>query len=301
MVKLVASLTTIPSRLNSNTMIRVIESIRLQTKSPEKIYLTIPEYCKKINKPYPPLSPYLQQYCTVVNCKEDYGPICKIVGGLMMETEPDTMIITCDDDVVLPLNMFDELSKNAEQYPEAAVASTGMRIGEFPFYLSVKRNSPNRWYQWWTLNVNKNIPTDVDILCGYSSVLYRRGFFPGNYNKMLECALKYRDLFLNDDILISGWIGANNVKKYVFDLPILVDNVSGPDALSSDMVKFTMSAMNAIEKCELLGMYKDKIQLKPEDKLRTITALPVIVIAIILLWLFARIDPVFVCTFSTST
>jgi len=92
--------------------------------------------------------------------------------------------------------------------PNSALGSSGILLKyEFPFY------SPRNW----------NRVTGVDIMetgrsvdafptvCGFSTVLYIRGFFPAR-EKLYEEFLKYP---LMDDIMISPFLSKNNIDRYV--------------------------------------------------------------------------------------
>ena len=97
-MRIVVSLTTLPKRLTEEVIIQTLESINNQTITPDAIYLGLPKKNKRLNVQYPNIPKIVKQLCTTVLLDEDYGPVTKILAGLKMESDPNTIIITIDDD-----------------------------------------------------------------------------------------------------------------------------------------------------------------------------------------------------------
>src|SRR5690606_13603827 len=102
MTRVVASYTTLPSRYS--VLKQSILSLKNQTVKLDEIYLTIPKIAKRLNKEYPPVPEDIKNLCKVITVDQDYGPITKIYGGLVSESNPNTIIISCDDDVLFKSN-----------------------------------------------------------------------------------------------------------------------------------------------------------------------------------------------------
>jgi len=67
--------------------------------------VTIPKISARLNIEYPPIPDDITKLCKIVHIDVDYGPITKIYGALISETDPNTIIISCDDDVHFELIM----------------------------------------------------------------------------------------------------------------------------------------------------------------------------------------------------
>src|SRR5579862_1496481 len=107
MMRVVASYTTLPSRYD--VLQKSILSLKRQTHKLDAIYLTLPKKATRLNKEYPPISTELSSLCTVISSDIDYGPLTKIYGALVSENDPNTVIISCDDDVDFPDNFVETL------------------------------------------------------------------------------------------------------------------------------------------------------------------------------------------------
>src|SRR5579872_2768081 len=219
--RLVVSLTTIPSRLISSGLLEVLKSLHSQTKKPDAIYLGLPFTSIKLGKPYPPPPSEVRRYCKIVKVRTDYGPITKIMGAILYENNPDTIIITCDDDTIYPPTLLQDLYEKCVKYPKAAICSSGMIIGQFPGYFSLVYNQTGtnnlNPFLYWQLPLSNN-PTPVDIVFGFSGVAYRREFFPTEISevekKLLNKVFENPDIFKNDDVLLSCYLNSQQIPRY---------------------------------------------------------------------------------------
>ena len=250
--RVVFSLTTIPSRINN--IYGTIKSLSNQTIKADCIYLTLPKKCKRLNTKYGKIPDKIKKYCKIVNVDVDYGPVTKLVGALLEEKDPETIIITVDDDIIYPKTLLEELLNWNKEFPNYALSSSGLSLGNYPFKYSIVFNQQKNNY-WFTMKHNKN----VDILYGYPGALYKRKFFPlkHNLNKFLKYPLQNKDLFLNDDVYISFWLNKNNIKRRVVKVSD-VKNESGNDALSTNVFKFFNSLNRAVNFCKNKGWFKTK-------------------------------------------
>ncbi len=202
----VVSLTTIPSRITN--IFPCVNSILMQTRPPDRIYLNIPRVSKRENKGYK--IPYLlrkDKRIILTNCKEDPGPILKLVQTLKEETHPDTLIITVDDDTVYPRHLIKTLLRFHHKFPKAALGFRGWRLpvsGKFLERTVLYANSIKKPYK-------------VDVLSGVSGVLYIRKQFKDDFfspQGLPDAA------FFVDDICISGYLKKNEIEKYLIPYPM---------------------------------------------------------------------------------
>lgn len=212
-MKIVASITTIPSRINF--IKPTLDSILNQSIPINDIYLNIPYSSKKENINYIiPLD--IDKNAHVVRC-QDYGPITKLFGALVSESDPDTIIITFDDDTVYPESLVEKLLAKHKRKNNVAIGSSGIKIGGFPFYFSITNNEYSKNSHWYNFDGNGE---KVDILLGSSAVMYKRGFFPDREN--IADILKYQEdpiLSKNDSVVISAFLAKQNIDRWVYKMP----------------------------------------------------------------------------------
>jgi hypothetical protein len=256
-IRVVATYTTIPSRYD--VLKRSILTLKEQTHKLDAIYLTLPFKAKRLNKEYPPLPEDLAALCTVVRTEIDYGPLTKIYGALISEKDPGTVIISCDDDVFFEPNHVESLLAHHETHPQSAICGTGALIGRGLFFISIV--STVRPFHGWSgftgFEVDKR-GHRVDLIFGVAGVLYTRGMFPSNETlreELLRHSLEDDDIFLNDDVLISGYLSKKGIERRVFfDIPT-IHHDNGSDALSSDIFKMIWRLNTAINKVRALGFF----------------------------------------------
>jgi len=284
--RVVATYTTIPSRYD--VLKRSIESMREQTHKLDAIYLTIPKRAARLNKEYPPIPEDLAALCTVIQIDTDYGPLTKIYGALISETDPNTVIISCDDDVFFVPNHVEIMLKYHKNYPKSAICGTGALIGRGLLFISIVSTvSPfHKWSAFTGFNVNKN-GRCVDLIFGVAGVLYTRGMFPPNdllYEEIFQYSLRDDSIFHNDDVLISGYLSKNGIERRLFlDIPT-IHHDSGNDALSSDIFKMIGRLNLSIQKVKEFGFFPtmENVPLDETPAWRVIVSVILLIIIIIL-------------------
>lgn len=254
-MRIVATCTTLPDRYDS--LYKTLLTLHNQTIQFDEIYVTLPTIAKRLNKPYPELPDYIKKLCTVVKINTDYGPVCKIIGALMKEKEKETIIITIDDDCIYEHDLVEKLIHCSKLYPNAAITGTGVLIGcgvnSFSIHSTIKEVIPYNGILGFQIPSNGRA---VDIVQGFSGVLYKRNFFPSK--SKLNLLLKYTediDIFKSDDILLSGYLSMHNIKRYTFNNMSSCTQHRTDDALSCDILKMVQTFNKALYKCRDLGMF----------------------------------------------
>lgn len=217
-MRLVVTMTTLPGR--EDLIVETVKSIRNQTVKPETIYLTLPKISRRLKIPYGPIPDAIKEDCTIVEPDVDYGPITKIYGGLAMESDPETVIISCDDDVIYPPTTFEHLLNKSRDRPDAAICGSGILVAFGIYFNSSYTNYDNTQH---LLGLSGFIPPPhgrkVDIICGISGVLYKRRFFPSLQEcipQLFEVAIADHDILCNDDVLISGFLQKRGITRLAF-------------------------------------------------------------------------------------
>lgn len=264
-VRVVASLTTMPDRYHK--IVKTLRSLNNQTYQLDAIYLALPERSKRLDIPYPTVTDEIAQLCTVVRCP-DYGPITKILGGLLQESDPNTIIITFDDDMIYPPTLVSTLIQYHKQYPESALGSSGMLLRYNCPMCAITPNEDNFLYRIPKFSVPSQ-GRKVDSIYGYPGALYLRKFFPPNDLSELEKDFLYYaliddDMFINDDITISGYLSLHNIDRRIFPNIPTVSFVLSDDTgtrtrtdneISYNLDKFFQRMNSAIIKSKSLGMF----------------------------------------------
>lgn len=285
-IRIVASYTTLPSRYD--VLKRSILTLKAQTHKLDAIYLSLPLRASRLNKEYPPLPDDLAQLCTVVRTDIDYGPLTKIYGALIKEKDPNTVIITCDDDVFFAPNHIEILLQHHRTNPKSAICGTGALIGRgLPFISIVSTVSPfDKWSGFTGFDLDKR-GKRVDLIFGVAGVLYTRGMFPSNellQEELLRHSLEDQTIFHNDDVLISGYLSKQGIERRIFfDIPT-IHHDNGADALSSDIFKMIGRLHKSIQKVKELGFFPtmEEVNLDETPVGRSVVALIFLIIIIVL-------------------
>jgi hypothetical protein len=100
MVRIVTTMTVIPSR--EVTVVRAITSIKNGTIKPDAMYVNIPrEYVRFENPLAPWLVPVLEAIgVTILGLEHDRCCLNKILPILAIEKDPETLVVTIDDDII---------------------------------------------------------------------------------------------------------------------------------------------------------------------------------------------------------
>lgn len=228
-MRTVVSLSTIPSRVEY--LNQIVQCLKKQTYEVDRIYINLPKWSHRENIAYPDVEDTLTQdpQVCVVHC-EDHGPITKLYPILTHETDPETLIITVDDDIEYIPERVALLVKWAQLYPNVAIGGSGFILGKW-------------WNFFGTIRMPKEI-TAVDVIEGYSGCAYRRKFFDED---LIDYTGAPKEAFYHDDVWISGYLAKRNIGRVVHPLhenALKVGN-SGygkeerlPGALSESLINF---------------------------------------------------------------
>jgi hypothetical protein len=199
---IILSLSTIPNRLNNATIENKIGPVikRLTTLSyPDyEIHLNIPYVNIKSGEEYN-IPEWLNNYSDKLKIfrTEDYGSITKLIPTLKRITDPEQIIITLDDDLEYMDGFIEYYLK--QPYENCALGFAG--IGGFED-------------GHWICTVEKD--TRVKIIEGYKTAFYKRKFFDNDFYEFAKYSW-------NDDMVISSYLGKNNIKKYVLKYDLETD------------------------------------------------------------------------------
>lgn len=199
--RIIISLTTIPSRIHH--IFPTLNSLLLQNRSADKIYLNIPEESIREKRPYSiPTSIAKNPRITINRNKTDHGPVTKLLPTLELEKDPETIIITVDDDIIYPRDMVETLIKYHDRLPEASI---GFRSWNIP-----PSGRGHKTRIRYAGQIEK--PVTVDILEGMSGVLYLRKQFADDFFAAEDLP---KEGFYVDDVRISGYLEKHGIPRYL--------------------------------------------------------------------------------------
>jgi hypothetical protein len=201
--RVIASLTTLPDRiLNLEPTLR---SLLNQTRPPDEIVLSIPEYSVRQKQPYS-IPRYLSEFPTVriLRCKTDWGPATKFIPVVQEELAAgrgDTLVMVLDDDRVYPRDALETYLHYHGQFPNAALCFRGGPMPKNFYWFLPKLFLGSRLRE----------PKRVAVITGCGSYLIQPRFLDSalwNYSGAPASA------FYMDDIWISGNLDRRGVEKY---------------------------------------------------------------------------------------
>jgi len=244
MSKVIVGLTSIPPRFESLHV--TLDSLHNQTPKPDKIYLYIADYYERFKQKVTleSLPKFLFDYDLLeIKTGKDYGPISKLFVSLQNETDDDSIIVTCDDDLIYDNGWLDALICNSNRLPDKAVGYRGRVLGRTLTYQRTKCISTNR------------LPNDtaVDIVTAVRGWAYKRKFFHADYILEWEkTRKKHPYIFFNDDIWISGTLEQVNIEKILFaNTPVRSHNLK----LESSLIKSEGQSTKTNKQIDLFKKY----------------------------------------------
>jgi len=226
MNKVIVSFTTLPSRFQF--IEPMVECIVNQSYQDFEFHLNIPKYSDLEHTDYVVPSwaskyPKLQ----IHTADRDWGSHTKLIPTLKRENDPNTIIITVDDDYVYHQDTIKtHMEIRATKHPNAAICFAGRGLFEArgcdagsvdrPLLTARIHMHLERARRLGTASSPSVTSVEKDhqvrIIEGYKSASYIRHFLDPVY---YSCAR----LHWCDDTTISCMLGKNNIKKYVCAWP----------------------------------------------------------------------------------
>ena len=218
MPRTVLTLTTSPQRMHH--LPKVLDSIFNQLTSPDAVYLNLPKrYRNRDTYIIPDWLSDVQQL-TLQQQGDDLGPVMKILPVLEVETDPDTLLITIDDDVRYPPDTILALQTAAQANPKSAFGSRGFNFTNIGQHLEPVRGEY----------------APCHVLQGYGACAYRRH----NFNTKIlrnSLAAQPQSFRFSDDVILSNHIASRGVARYTIELAGRLEHMPWGDE-DSQSLKF---------------------------------------------------------------
>lgn len=211
--RIIATLTTTPVGISQ--LEPTLKSLLDQSVQLDDIYLFVPQRFKNSDTEPPYTLPdFLEglSAVTVVRVPTDHGPITKLFPALQQEQDPDCRIIFLDDDMVYQPRLFETLVAASQEYPDNAVAMSGIVLDNGSENFNCKYLS--------------RVDQDIDVVEGYNGVLVRKRFFGPDsleINKLVDFGGPSglpREAFFVDDTNISGFLHRKGVTRTMLRTPV---------------------------------------------------------------------------------
>ncbi|EKX37844.1 hypothetical protein GUITHDRAFT_115984 [Guillardia theta CCMP2712] len=231
-VRLVVSVSSLLGRVDF--LRRSLTSMKKQSLRPDRIMVNIPLYTRfgnitsqDIEALVHALTPttgslemvpgsshdYKNQLFYLHFLNRDFGPATKLLGALQVEKDPETMIITLDDDCEYPQQVVASLAYHmpsegclsglCQELP-ALMPIHGMVTLGFPHGILATAG----WY-----SQDRIIPC-YGWLMGYTGIAYRVRYFGDDifeYLKRLPSGC-----FFHDDVWLSGYLYKKGIQRYYY-------------------------------------------------------------------------------------
>ncbi|KAG1693303.1 hypothetical protein DVH05_023767 [Phytophthora capsici] len=136
----------------------------------------------------------------------DFGPASKVLGTLLVEQDPDTIIVYGDDDRMYPPQLCERALHYTHKYPNDAIAVVGGWI-----------SAEDKLYCGRSLELGVN---SVSFVGGAGGVVVKRKFYGMEEKTMsaFEIANLSKNCFLGDDYYLSHILSRNGVvRRLVLD------------------------------------------------------------------------------------
>lgn len=233
-MKIIASLTTIPSRID--LFLPTLQSIVNQTIPIDSIEINIPYIFKRTGEAYniPEWLLNLEQDSKNTKCEirifrtEDYGAITKVAPTLIRhKDDKDTYVWSLDDDYMYPENMLAVLYR--EFIPKNNyVLSHSCGCWQY--------NSSSRQCAGYTSMRTEGF---ADFMEGFATVLYPTNIIKADFENYVNITSETLDCRNSDDIILSNYINMKNIKIYNCSFPYspskqLFLNLTLPHSQSND-------------------------------------------------------------------
>lgn len=203
--KVIVSVTTIPSRWD--LLKKAVDSLVAQRFKPDHIYVVVPRTSKREGTPYN-VPVWLKGHprVEILDIETDFGPASKLLGPLSLNLDPDTIIVTFDDDSEYEEHVLEKLVDRAIRYPGAAIGFSGINVERL-----IKTGEYELVYEQFGRRPQD--PTPANVIEGYCGVAYRAGFFDAGVVGTLGYP---EDVFFVDDFWFSGYLAKKGIPKLVF-------------------------------------------------------------------------------------
>ncbi|MBL4898535.1 MAG: hypothetical protein JKX76_02680 [Colwellia sp.] len=223
--RVVVSFTTTPDRLEYIS--HVANEMKRQTYHPDAIYACIPKYSKRFKKNYDLTGVDIPVGITIVQ-PEDFGPATKLMGCIAYENDPNTIIITVDDDINYKPDLIEQLVSLGIDNPNHSIGSRArdenLEKIDNDLYVTKSPDIDSNQYSTSSGIVPDTKGVSNLTLLGYGGILYRRKFITPNIIQYFNNLDSQDACFLSDDLTFSKMVTDNGYSKTKIPSMIFQEN-----------------------------------------------------------------------------
>jgi hypothetical protein len=228
--EIIVTMTTNPTRIKN--LQPLLATLSNQTVPPTAIVMNIPHVFKRTNESYEIPEFITSNPLVRVNRCEDIGPATKIIPTVALFADPETILISVDDDIEYRNNLVETLLKYSNMDPDAAVTGES--------YMFTEEVDGKKY---------------GELVEGYSSVLYKKKFFDHFDQETLKNYPKF--CYFADDFILSNYLRKHHIRILIVDEPdenkpaakIFLDYGNGDDALRNGANGQTKGNIDNYQKC----------------------------------------------------
>jgi heat shock protein HspQ len=195
--RVVFSVTTTPDRIVY--LPAVISQLLASRVCASAVYANIPDVYAKTGEVYDiPEALYTLSASDprfVINRCPDHGPLTKLYPTLLIERDPSTIILLCDDDETYAPRSHSELVMRSRADHTSAFGYRGVIVGADG--------------EWDSIEVASSNGQEVSFLETYAGVVYRRAHFSTEFKPPTQESA----CWTTDDVWIGAELAKNDIKR----------------------------------------------------------------------------------------
>lgn len=213
-MEIILSFTTTPDRIHH--IEPMLQSLKRQKALGQRIWLWLCHHYSRsgqtMSKTQVP--DFVHKYGVEVHFTEDFGSNTKLLPTVQAIQDPDTILITVDDDTLYPEHWLEGLVQATKKDSSRAYGYRGKiftpkRAGFF-FRPTLKYKNTKT-----VMPGAKEMSQLVDLLTGVWGICYRRSFFTESYLNLDQCPAALH----NDDIWVNGQLARLDIKRLCLPSP----------------------------------------------------------------------------------
>lgn len=250
--RIIVSVYVSPLKINIESLKNTLVSVVSQTKKADIVYLVTskenaknPELKKLVKKILPGGLGKILALSGGERGKGEYGSLGNLIGPLMVESDPNDVIITIQCGTVYKPELINSLYESHTKFPDAVICMNGHTVGKFPNMWGTNTTSSPE-----ILHIEPG--SRVDIIVGSEGVLYPRAIFSGldiPNSAMEDMRTKeLKELNKFEDLYMSAWIDILKKEKRLAEHRV----ISSTSTSSSKSIKGYWTVFKALRSRGLL-------------------------------------------------
>jgi hypothetical protein len=200
--RVVISFTSTPVRVSKTRA--TIDSLLNQTYKVDAVIANIPKVFRRTNE-----AVAIPDWMTELAAKEprfriqrvdDHGPITKLYGTLETETDGNTTLVICDDDLIYDPHAVSRLLAAQLRQPGTVQCFSG---------LARRRNPASGELEW--VGVHEK-PADVGVCEGFKMIAFKRWMFEKDFADFVALTAQHKSCFLGDDLVLGLYMRRKGIQ-----------------------------------------------------------------------------------------